>query len=233
MIIWDCDSMGVLNYFSPCNCPVFCFKFDQAEAHVFTVSEDSSVKKWSLEQPQLVESIQGFSCSLSNECLDVSEELGLIAGLAKNNLNDLVLYDTEHKTLTHTLKSHKEIVNCVLISAKNQKLISGGDDNAIHIHHLPSCDLIFQLDRVHMSDIRSLALDPLEAYLLTAGHDKRFNLISLKTPNVVVASGRIKQRINKICYLENSREVICISDEKQRFYVWDLNFGAEQLSRGL
>lgn len=230
-MIWDTESMGLLNYFSPCNCPVFSFKFNREESHIFTVSEDSSIKKWRLEQPQLVESIGGFSCSLSNECFDVCEEMGLIAGLAKNNLNDIVLYDMEKKAISNTFKGHTEIINCILISSKNQMLISAGDDNSILIHQLPSCSLVFQFDRVHMSDIRSLTLDSSETHLLTAGHDKRFNLISMRTPGQVLASGRIKQRINKVLYLEETQEVICISDEKQRLYVWNLNLRSDQSSR--
>lgn len=230
MMLWDADSLRLVNYFTPANCPVYCFKLSADESQIFAVSEDSSVKVWRLEQPQLTESIPGFSCSLSNECFDVCEELKLIAGLAKNDLKEVVVYDSQNKAIAATLKGHSEIVNCILISAKRKMLFSGGDDNAVRIHGLDHFQLLFHLERLHMSDVRSLTLDSSESFLLTAGHDKRFNLVSLDSPNRVIGSGRIKQRINKIRYLGPSQEVICISDEKQRFYVWSLNLSTDQKS---
>jgi WD40 repeat protein len=187
------------------------------------VSEDSSIKKWKLEQPQLVDTINGFSSSLSNECLDICEDLNLIAGLSKKDLNDIILYNTEQKKIIKILKGHTQIINCVLLSKKKKMVFSGGDDNVIRIHCIVNFTLLFHLDKFHMSDIRSMTMNPSETYLLTAGHDKRFNLISLESPETPVACGRIKQRINKVLYIELTGEIVCISDAKQRFYVWNIN----------
>ena len=223
IIIWDTDNMNILNYFKPSNTPVHCFIFCQMEQNIFTVSEDSSIKKWRLHRPELIETIQGFSCSLSNECLAVSEDLNLIAGLSKKNLCKIAVYHIQEKKILTILEGHTEIVNCILINKSKKLIISGGDDNTILIHSCLKFVLLHRLDKVHMSDIRSMVMNPRENYLLTAGHDKRFNLISLDNPEKPVACGRIKQRINKILYIYISGEIICISDEKQRFYVWNVD----------
>ena len=215
--------MRLINYFNPSSGPVYCFCLSKIEDHIYAVSEDSSIKKWKLEQPQLVQSINGFSSSLSNECLDICEDLNLIAGLSKNNLQDIVLYNIDQKKILQILKGHSQIINCVLLSKKRKMVFSGGDDNVIKIHSITNFKLLFNLDKLHMSDIRSMTMNPSQSYLLTAGHDKRFNLISLDAPETPVACGRIKQRINKVLYIEVSGEIVCISDAKQRFYVWNVN----------
>lgn len=213
----------MLNYFSPCPSPAYCFKLDSEEKNLFVVSEDSSIKKWKLNKPQLVETISGFTCSLSNECFDFSESLGLLVGLSKTNLEHLVVYHLEEKVVLTVLKEHQGMINCVLLSQKRKMIISGGDDNCVLIHSTCNFLLLHRLDKLHMSDVRSMRMNPFESYLLTAGHDKRFNLISLDNPEKVITCGRIKERINKIMYIQLTGEIICLSDEKQRFYVWKID----------
>ena len=215
--------MSIINYFKPSNSPVHSFKLCENESHILIVSEDSSIKKWRLHRPQMIDSIPGFSSSLSNECLDISEYLNIIAGLSKKNLCKIAVYDLKEKKIVAILEGHTEIVNCVLISNIRKMVISAGDDNMILMHCIKNFHLLFRLDKIHMSDIRSMTMNPAESYLLTAGHDKRFNLISLEKPGKAAACGRIKQRINKILYIQISGEIICITDEKQRFYVWQID----------
>jgi WD40 repeat protein len=196
---------------------------DESETHLFAVSENSSIKKWRIHKPSLVETIPGFGCSLSNECFDICETLGIIVGLEKSNLYHLAIYSLKKKEKEIVLKEHTSIINCVLISKKRKLIFSGGDDNCVVIYSAQNFKLLFKLDKLHMSDIRSMKLNLNESFLLSAGHDKRFNLISLENPGMPIACGRIKERINKIVYIELSGEIICLSDEKQRFYVWNVD----------
>ena len=232
IILWDLVCEKLTDFFSLQSCPAYCIKPTLDETSFYSLGHDEKLRKWSVDKNEIIETIAGFSCAFSDECLAISAYETRIFGISATSKNNIIVYDNINKKKEKILDGHTDIVNVVILSESQKKLISAGDDCLIKIWNSETLQELYKLDKIHLSDIKTLCLNPLETSLISGSHDKRFSVLSLKSPEKVIFYGRSRYCINKIIYDDVSGNIIAIVDDRPKMFIWNIRDAMTQSSQG-
>lgn len=222
IILWDTICEELINFFSVQSTQIYCLVPNLDETDFYGLGQDEKLRKWNISKEEVVDTLSGFWCAFSDECLAIDSKESVIYGISSRSKNDILVFDNFNKKRVKILEGHEDVINCIKLSEEKKNFISAGDDSVIKIWSTETLELLFLLDEIHMSDVKSICFSLNKHCIMTGGHDKRVCLMSLNDPRKVVCYGKGRYCINKIVYDRYKCRVFGIMDDKPRMVVWSL-----------
>ncbi|XP_041376652.1 protein FAN-like [Gigantopelta aegis] len=177
--------------------------------NIFSVSQDSLLKMYSLEEQRQLRSVNMSSMVLSS-CFVMPDNTTIIVGSWDNSI---YFYSIEYGRVLHTLVGHDDAVSD--ITWCNNMLYTASWDSTVKIWHLPQCksgesfvpaEYFTQLD--HDAGVTCLYLDSESRMLLTGTREGQLCIWDLTTFYMTSQHPVHHGRINAVLISPNLRRIL-------------------------
>ena len=141
---------------------------------------DSCFYFLSMESGQAIASFKHPSKSVND--VYVSNNMKTIASIGGNRItkNEINLWDTETRKLTHTLIGHNNVIRSIDFSSNDKYLVSVGEDNLINLWNVLTGELLATFTEGNNKELTSVTLSPNDNFIITGSQDMAIKYWSIK-----------------------------------------------------
>jgi WD40 repeat protein len=190
--------------------------------YLYKASLDSSVKRWSLPDMQLIDNISTIYSPVTSMVI-TCDNIFVIIGSQNNNVQIKSLITG---TDIHDLTDHNSSVNCLAVSPDSERVYVGCADSKLYLYDIKSKEMIAILIEQD-SSISDLKISSDSSFLFSSSGNNLY-VLNLKKKNFITNKKNImydESKFLKCASVSKDGDLAITGDESGSVSLWNLHDG--------